>query len=346
MLALLGKTTVLMENLGFLWIVQSGLELNLWDELENNKSLDELMLSHPEWNRTLLDHWLEQAYRQDLLVKDNERFCISKLGKAIKQYKDHGLEAMYTEMSKHWSLGFAHLSQLIANQEKKLVLSSDMEDKLISKASLASEPFVWPFLRQKCAKEGWLRVLDLGCGEGLYLKKLTDQFPLLQGVGIEMNSAVTLRAQATIKASEGRLEILCENILSLLDGEKSLPLLNRLGKFDICLLNNSIYYFSQEQRLAILDAVKKLLTPNGQIGILTAVRKGDPAPIFRTHIPQNLMSLYLACHQGFQGLPTQEDMTTLFLKAGYTSPQIYVMPLGTSHYFFSRLDKNFPELQR
>lgn len=334
MLALLGKSTALMDSLGFLWTVQSGLELNLWSELESPKTLDDLMNLHPDWNKVLLDHWLEQAYLQELLGKTDEHYRITKLGKAVNKYKDHGLQALYTEMVRHWSSGFAALPQLIRNEREKLTLSPDMEEEWIAKASLASEPFVWPFLREKCRKEHWHRVLDLGCGEGLYLQKLTSTFPTLYGVGLELNPAVASRAQQRSAGSGERLHILCADILALTEDNSILAA--ALGKFDVCLLNNSIYYFTPEQRLTVLDGVKKVLVPGGQLGILSAVRKGEPHPLFRTHVPQNLMSFYLSCHQGFQGLPTKQEITGLLRSAGYPEVTVSVMPLNTSHYFFAK----------
>ncbi|ODA42873.1 class I SAM-dependent methyltransferase [Desulfosporosinus sp. BG] len=357
MLALLGKTTALMEHLGFLWVVQTGMELNLWAELERDGSIDDLMALHPGWDKILLDHWLEQAYCQDLLIKNNGYFRVTKLGKAINKYRNSGLEALYKELVSHWGIEFAELPQLITNQKEKLAFGSDMEEELISKASLASEPFVWPFLRSKCQREKWQKVLDLGCGEGLYLNKLACEFPLLHGVGLEMNPVVASRAQERAKETGGRIHILCEDILSLrnlhdrkqqenellADAER---LLDESGTFDLCLLNNSIYYFTPEQRIQLLESIKGLLTPGGQVGILTAVRKGEPIRVFRTHVPQNLMSFFLACHQGFQGLPTEQEILTLLQQTGYTDVNISVMPLGTSHYFFAKCSHECSEMSR
>ena len=357
MLALLGKTTALMEYLGFLWVVQTGLELNLWAELEGEVSLDDLMALHPDWDKILLDHWLEQAYCQDLLTRNNGCFRISKLGKAINKYRNSGLEALYKELVGHWGVEFAELPQLMTNKKEKLSFGSDMEEELISKASLASEPFVWPFLRAKCQREQWQRVLDLGCGEGLYLNKLASEFPHLRGVGLEMNPVVASRAQESSKVFNERIHILCLDILSLgnfrgrKQDENKLPIENdglpeEIGTFDLCLLNNSIYYFTPEQRIQLLESIKGLLVPGGQLGILTAVRKGEPIRVFRTHVPQNLMSFFLACHQGFQGLPTEQEILALLQQTGYTDVNISVMPLGTSHYFFAKSPNEYSKIAR
>lgn len=334
MLALLAKTTNLMEYMGFLWVTQTGLELDLWSELETASSLENVMTIHPEWDEILVEHWLEQAYYMDLLTKKNGYFQTTKMAKAINKYRYLGLEALYKELMGHWTMGFAKLPGLITKQRDKLSLESDMEEELISKASLASEPFVWPFLRTKCQKEQWKRVLDLGCGEGRYLKKLCNEFPELYAVGLEMNPVVANRAQEKLMESEGRVHILCQDILSIVN--RPSESLEELGTFDLCLLNNSIYYFTQDQRIQLLKSINGLLAPGGQVGILTAVRKGEPVRVFRTHIPQNLMSFFLACHQGFEGLPTEQEITSLLQQTGFREVNVSVMPLGTSHYFFAK----------
>lgn len=61
MLALLGKTVSLMENLGFMWLVHTGFELNLWESLLEEKTKTQLLAEHSNWDSLLLDHWLEQA---------------------------------------------------------------------------------------------------------------------------------------------------------------------------------------------------------------------------------------------------------------------------------------------
>ncbi|MGC7873749.1 class I SAM-dependent methyltransferase [Desulfosporosinus sp. SYSU MS00001] len=333
MLSLLAKTTSMMEYLGFLWVVQTGLELNLWAEMETARSLEELMIMHPGWDEILLDHWLEQAHYMELLTKKNDLFQATKLAKAINKYRNLGLEALYKELIAHWTIGFAELPRLITKQCAKLTLENEMEE-LIAKASIVSEPFVWPYLRSKCQKEQWKSVLDLGCGEGRYLKILSSEFSDLCGVGIEMNPAVAERAQEKVKESDGRIRILCKDIFSLVDQQKESLL--ELGSFDLCLLNNSIHFFTQEQRIQLLGSIREFLKPGGQVGILTAVRKGSPVRVFRTHLPQNLMSFFLACHQGFEGLPTTEEIRSLLFQTGYGDVDIAVMPLGTSHYFCAR----------
>lgn len=43
MLTLLGKTVTLMESMGFLWLVHTGFELGLWEGLQEERSIEEIL---------------------------------------------------------------------------------------------------------------------------------------------------------------------------------------------------------------------------------------------------------------------------------------------------------------
>lgn len=328
MLLLLNKTTNLMEGLSFLWVVYSGFELELWHKLSKEQTLEDLIKLNPNWDRVLLDHWLEQAYCLDLVSKHGRTYRLTRLGKSLLTYRDLGLEAMFREFVLHWSPNFAGLPGLLGKEKQKTPLGTEMEEQLISRASLASEPFVWPYLKAKCQKEKWRRVLDIGCGEGIYLQKLLTAFDSVSGVGIELNSVVAARANQSGGSFGDRLKIICADALNLNED---------IGLFDVCLLNNNIYYFSAAQRACLLARLKDYLSSHGQIGILTALRATDyQARIFKTYIPQNLMSFFLACHQGFNGLPTETEVKELLKANGFINISANPLAMRTSFYFWAQ----------
>jgi len=329
MMGLMGKTVSLMENLGFLWLIHTGFELNLWESLIKEKTKEEILAENSNCNPLLLDHWLEQAKIQEILVFKNGKYQLSKMGKAVQKYRNYGLEAMYKELALHWGPCFAQLPDLMRGKIPRVQMESDMENELISKASIASDPFVWPILSGKCEKDRWRNILDVGCGEAVFLRRLGEKFPSLKGVGLEINPAVAQRAAAKVKPYQGRIQVKSTDVFDFMDMYEA---------YDCCLLNNNIYYFeSTSKRVELLNHLKNLLCPGGQIGILTALRGITPSfPIFKTHIPQNLMSFFLACHEGFEGLPLKNDMLNLLEKTGFTDIEVIPLPFKVSHYFFAR----------
>ncbi len=325
-LKLLGKTVGLMENMGFLWLVYSGFELQLWEQLQKEITIDRLLADNPDWDAVLLEHWLSQAVIQNLLILDKGTYRLSSLGKSVLRYQDFGLEAMYKEFVVYWSVCFRQLPDFITGQKERPSLENELKDELISRASRSSEIFVWPVLRKKCRKDNWQKILDIGCGEGIYLKKLLTVFPELTGVGLEINSAACMRAKQGMEKYQDRVRIVCRDVFDFKDTET----------FDCCLLNNTIYYFTGTKRLELLRHIRTLLKSGGQIGILTALRETTSSvPILPTHIPQNLMSFFLSCHQGFDGLPTEQDIIKLLQETGFEKIEVTPLLFKVSHYFFA-----------
>lgn len=328
MLSLLGKTVSLMESLGFLWLVHTGYELNLWERFRVGETKENILAENLNWDPLLLDHWLEQAKIQELIVLTNGKYQLSKTGRAIHAYQDYGLGAMYKEFALHWGPCFAQLPDLIRGKVPRGQMDSEMDNELISRASKSSELFVWPVLKGKCEKDHWQNVLDVGCGEAVFLRRLAEEFPNLRGVGLELNTSVAERAAMETEPYRGRIRIESTDVFEF----KDTP-----GAYDCCLLNNNIYYFSSEKRIELLTYLTRLLKPGGQIGILTALRGVKPSfQIFKTHIPQNLMSFFLACHEGFEGLPLEEEMQELLIGVGLSQLEVIPLPFKVSHYFFAR----------
>lgn len=328
MLALLGKTVTLMESLGFLWLVHTGYELNLWERFVEGETKENILAENLNWDPLLLEHWLEQAKSQELIVFTNEKYQLSKTGRAIHEYRDYGLKAMYKEFVLHWGPCFAQLPDLIRREIPRGQMDSEMDNELISRASKSSELFVWPVLKGKCEKDGWYNVLDIGCGEAVFLRRLVEEFPRLRGVGLEINLSVANRAALETEFYRGRIRIESTDVFEFNDTP---------GTYDCCLLNNNIYYFDSKKRLELLTFLMNLLKPGGQIGILTALRGVKPSfQIFKTNIPQNLMSFFLSCHEGFEGLPLEEEMLDLLEGAGFSQIEVIPLPFKVSHYFFAR----------
>ena len=92
------------------------------------------------------------------------------------------------------------------------------------------------------------RVLDLGCGPGLYASRLADAGLQVIGVDFSQNSIEYARQQRP------EIEYLCQNYLDLLVE----------GKFDLVLLIfGDFCVLSPEQRARLLANVKGLLKPGG-----------------------------------------------------------------------------------
>ncbi|MCB0736858.1 MAG: class I SAM-dependent methyltransferase [Bacteroidetes bacterium] len=99
-----------------------------------------------------------------------------------------------------------------------------------------------------------IHVLDVGCGYGNYIDAVTKWNPNAKMMGLEIQSDLAETAQARFASSEN---VDLQNT-SIFDFETD-------EKFDLVLFNYVLFYFSNEQKQALLEKIKTLLAPNGKL---------------------------------------------------------------------------------
>jgi SAM-dependent methyltransferase len=80
-----------------------------------------------------------------------------------------------------------HLEDLIS-KKKKYGVDLVRDGRLVGVGSgLASRDFYFPMVLEKIAGSGYRRVLDIGSGDGEFLRLVCKQFPQTNGVGIDLS---------------------------------------------------------------------------------------------------------------------------------------------------------------
>ncbi|AYC30246.1 class I SAM-dependent methyltransferase [Paenisporosarcina cavernae] len=113
----------------------------------------------------------------------------------------------------------------------------------------------------KLLKDGQVKtVLDVGCGEAGYIRKLARKFPDVSFTGIEMSECVA--TTATDKSKEYvNVTVLNEDLWEY-DPEE---------KFDLVIMNNVIHYIHPEKRQDLFRRLADWTTENGKISIITPI---------------------------------------------------------------------------
>jgi 4-hydroxy-2,2'-bipyrrole-5-carbaldehyde O-methyltransferase len=188
---------------------------------------------------------------------------------------------------------------------------------VIARASRLVEPVLAPLTRSLVAQRRPRRLLDVGCGTGVYLVHAAAASPTLSGLGIDLDAGVVDLARARLAAAglAGRLEVRHADV-------RTAPL--PAAWFDLVLLFQNVYYFAADERPDLLRRLRGLLAPGGAL-VLASLFAG------RSLAAAHYDLLYRAT-AGCGPLPRRQELDRQLRDAGFaTTRWVQLLPLTSFH---------------
>ena len=200
-------------------------------------------------------------------------------------------------------------------QNKKFDFSHSYGE-LFARSSKTVEPILIDVVDKIIPSKGECRLLEVGCGSGVYIKRACDRNPNLTATGLELQKTVADFARENIAIWQIDNRVTIEHIdVRKFQSDKA---------FDIATFFNLIYYFPENERTDLLRNLGGLLNPGGKL-ILTSLCPTNEPSI-------QLMNLWSSMTDGCGPLP-HPDITCNQLKdAGFDEVQFE--QLIPAFYFF------------
>jgi SAM-dependent methyltransferase len=179
----------------------------------------------------------------------------------------------------------------------------------IARVSVAAEPFVTAMLRRTLADIRPTRVLDAGCGSGIYTRIVLDSDAVGHFDGVDLAQSVIedARRQLTEAGYGSRAQLHVGDIRDWLIGTTA--------RFELVMLLNNIYYFDRTRRQEIYRELGTRLTEGGQL-LLTSMT--TPGSIAAAHL-----DFMLRCQSGTASLPELADIRSDLAAAGYETIEVH-----------------------
>ncbi|WP_328922449.1 SAM-dependent methyltransferase [Streptomyces griseoaurantiacus] len=180
---------------------------------------------------------------------------------------------------------------------------ADQDGTVIARSSLALRAMVEAALDRTLDREGPVRLLEVGCGTGAYVRHAAEANPRLTALAVDLQEDVAARAADNMAAwgLADRVET----------RQGDLRTLDLQPQFDLVTLHNNIYYFPEEERVQALRRARALLAPGGRLLLTTSCREGGNAGL-------DVLNLWFT-YADFGGpLPRAEELTAQLEEAGFT----------------------------
>ncbi len=216
---------------------------------------------------------------------------------------DRVLTAHYRSMLDYQGGPYHDIQELIGSApgEGRADLEDHADD--IAEVSMAATPFIAPFLIEAMSRLNARRVLDVGCGTGVY-----SRIALAADLNVQVD-AIDL-APGVIEAAEedfhreglsSRIQLHVGDARDWVDRAQH--------RFDLVLLMNNIYYFDPATRADFFARLASALEPSGELVLVTMTAPGS---IAAAHL-----DLMLQCQAGSASLPTRAGLETDLRTAGF-----------------------------
>lgn len=275
----------------------------------------------PLGDEARLAAWLSVGVRLGELSEDAGRYALrGRAGRALAAAAQDDVLALLEEgLTLHRALLVETPRRL---REGRPFTLADQDGRVIARSSRVLEPLVRAAIDEVVPREGLVRLLEIGCGSGVYVRHAAERCPGLRALALELQPEVAAEARASLEAAGLGARVTVEAG----DVRARTP----APEHDLATLHNNIYYFPVLERVALLRHVRGFLAPGGSLLLTTGCRGGSAA--------MEVLSLWGAVTEGCGPLPTPDELVGQLRDAGFVDvvPRPLLGPLESYYAFVAR----------
>lgn len=245
--------------------------------------------------------WLDVGVRLGELDRREDRYALrSRLARALAKPENDAIAGALQEVV-HFHFPVLRDAPRMVRENRRFSLS-DQDGEIIARSSLVVRPFIEEAVARTLDRDRPVRLLEIGCGSGLYVRHAASLNPELTALAVDLQPEVAEQAAANMAAwgLSGRVETR-QGDLRKLDLDET---------FDLVTLHNNIYYFPEADRVDVLERARSLVAPGGRLLLTTSCQGGSPG--------LEVLNLWFE-YADFGGpLPHEHELVEQMTRAGFT----------------------------
>jgi|SRR5579875_1020472 len=250
--------------------------------------------------RQRLRTWLEAGVRLGDLGQRYGCYRLkSRAAKLLATVKHDAIAAALEEMLRYQVPVLLNGPQMLRDGRRFSL--DDQDGTVIARSTRVVQPLVEEAIARVLDHEGAVRLLEIGCGTGWYVRHAASLNPNLTAVAVDMQMDVVEQAAKNIAGwgLADRVEV----------RHADLRTLTCEPQFDLVTMHNNIYYFAPDERVEALRRARATLAPGGCLLLTSACRGG--------HVGLDMLNLWLEYADFSGGLPREQDLLDQLQDAGF-----------------------------
>lgn len=277
------------------WHAYVGFELDLFSQFRKWRTVKEVA-SSKNLQEELLLRWVEVGLAIRHLKKKGEDKIktASKFSLPSTPKNPRSTGIILKEMME------LHIPTLLSYPEllrsnKRNTFDHEEHGPTVARTSSLLEQLALPRLLKTIRKNKIKHIIDIGCGEGGYLTRISVKFPNVDLTGIEINKEVAESARSNCRDFKN-INIINSNVHDYMPE----------GKADLIMVNNLLHYIEPQDRKQLLSRLKSWLSRNGSITIITPILHSKKGEAF-----SSVFNSFFSAFENLYPTPAEEDIVNM-----------------------------------
>ncbi|MCM3713982.1 class I SAM-dependent methyltransferase [Alkalihalobacillus oceani] len=281
------------------WHAHLGYSLDLFHHFSKGASVEEVAARN-NWNQDLLQRWVDVGIvLGHLKMKRNGKIKPKRqLVKYVSKESPNSVGILIKEMMELHIPTMLSYRDLI--QGKEVTFFEENYSDTVARTSALLETIAFPKVASSVKKEKVTSVFDIGTGYGGYLRRLKETNQELELCGIEVDE--TVAAKAWEELTDSGIEIIAGDIDQY----------ETAKTFQMVMMNNLLYYFSQEERQKLFIKANRLLEPKGTLLIISPLVHSKHGQAFAS-----AFNSFMSAHEKMYPVPSARELTEYGRKAKF-----------------------------
>lgn len=254
-----------------------------------------------------LGRWLDAGVKLGQLQYRQGRYALrSRLAKKLARAENDAAAGALEEVVRFHYPVLLDAPRMV--REGRSFSLGDQDGKVIARSSLVVQPFIEESLSRVLERQRAVRLLEIGCGSGIYVRRAAALNQRLTALAIDLQDEVADEAARNMDRWG-----LTDRVTTRQGDLRTLELGDE--RFDLVTLHNNIYYFPEADRVEVLARARDALAPGGKLLLTTSCQGGSPS--------LEVLNLWFEFADFGGPLPVEDELVEQLEKAGFTDVEAH-----------------------